>query len=237
MRIRLPLGRTLFFLSAFAFATVALLPLRLALDWLGLDERGFAAREAQGSLWLGAISEAQWNGVPLGDLQARLRTLPLLALRARVDLDSPDAPKRVDGGITVTRNTFGVDDLTATLDTVGLLGGLPIARLDLADVTARFDGGTCRAAEGQATATLAPVASLPLPGQMTGTARCDAGALLIPFQSASGAERMEMRLMPGGQYQARVQLLSATPAMAPALTAAGFTATGAGFVLERQGAF
>ena len=44
MRIRLPLGRSLFFLCAFLFALVALLPLRLALDWLGLDDKGFAAR-------------------------------------------------------------------------------------------------------------------------------------------------------------------------------------------------
>ena len=49
MRIRLPLGRSLFFVCAFLFALVALLPLRLALDWLGLDDKGFAAREARGS--------------------------------------------------------------------------------------------------------------------------------------------------------------------------------------------
>jgi hypothetical protein len=45
MRVRLPLGRTLFFVCAFLFALIALFPLRLALDWLSLDERGFAARE------------------------------------------------------------------------------------------------------------------------------------------------------------------------------------------------
>jgi hypothetical protein len=48
MRIRLPLGRSLFFLCAFLFSLLALFPLRLALGWLALDDRGFAAREAEG---------------------------------------------------------------------------------------------------------------------------------------------------------------------------------------------
>src|SRR3546814_7791963 len=63
MRFRLPLGRRLFVLCAILFALVALFPLRLALDWLALDERVFAAREAKGSLWLGALSEAQFGSI------------------------------------------------------------------------------------------------------------------------------------------------------------------------------
>jgi general secretion pathway protein N len=77
MRVRLPLGRSLFFVCAFLFALIALFPLRLALDWLALDERGFAAREAKGSIWFGGLSEAQFGTVALGDLTAELRTLPL----------------------------------------------------------------------------------------------------------------------------------------------------------------
>ena len=59
MSFRLPFGRGAFFVAAFAFALVALFPLRLAIRWLGLDERGLAAREAEGSVWLGALKEAQ----------------------------------------------------------------------------------------------------------------------------------------------------------------------------------
>ena len=50
MRFRLPMRRSLFFIAFFLFALVALLPLGLALRWLSLDERGFSAREAQGSV-------------------------------------------------------------------------------------------------------------------------------------------------------------------------------------------
>jgi general secretion pathway protein N len=52
MRIRLHIGRTLFFLGAFFLAMIALLPMRLALDWFGVGERGVAVREVQGSVWL-----------------------------------------------------------------------------------------------------------------------------------------------------------------------------------------
>lgn len=237
MRIRLPLGRSLFFVCAFLFALVALLPLRLALDWLALDQRGFAARETQGSLWLGAISEAQWGGVALGDLQARLRTLPLLALRARIDVDSLDAPKRVDGGITVTRNSFGVDDMTARIEAAGLFAPLPVSALDLSDVTVRYANGACVAAEGTVIATVSAVPGLPLSPQLGGTARCDAGALLLPLQSASGAEKIDIRLHPDGRYHARIGLLAVPPGVIPALSAAGFQATAAGYVLDREGRF
>ena len=62
----------------------ALLPLRLAIGWLGLDARGFAAREAIGSLWLGGVREAEFGPVPVGDVDARLATWPLLIGRARI---------------------------------------------------------------------------------------------------------------------------------------------------------
>ena len=35
MRIRLPMKRTVFFLAAFAFSVVALIPLRVAVAWFG----------------------------------------------------------------------------------------------------------------------------------------------------------------------------------------------------------
>src|SRR3546814_12494389 len=103
MRFRVPVGRRLFVLCAILFALVALFPLRLALDWLALDERGFAAREAKGSLWLGALSEAQFGSVELGDLQARLRTLPLFVGRARMDLERGGDANTFRGSIKIGR--------------------------------------------------------------------------------------------------------------------------------------
>ncbi|MDQ3140535.1 MAG: type II secretion system protein N, partial [Pseudomonadota bacterium] len=112
MRIRLPLGRTLFFACALLFALLALLPLRLALDWLTLDARGFAAREAQGSIWLGTLSEAQLGRVALGDVQAQLRSLPLFIGQARVDLNRFDDDDPLEGSVSVSRHGFGIHDMS-----------------------------------------------------------------------------------------------------------------------------
>ena len=78
MRIRLPIGRTLLFLGSFFLALLALLPMRLGVDWFGLGTHGLAAREVQGSIWRGAFKEAQLGPAGLGDLGAGLHALPLL---------------------------------------------------------------------------------------------------------------------------------------------------------------
>ena len=72
MKIRMPFGRFAFAVAVFFFALVALTPLGLAIRWFGLDTRGLAAREAEGSVWLGALKEAQLGPAPIGDVSARL---------------------------------------------------------------------------------------------------------------------------------------------------------------------
>ena len=62
---------------------------------------------------------------------------------------------------------------------------------------------------------------------MSGRARCDGGALLLPLQGASGMERLDLRLFADGRWQARFQVAGD----AAALSGAGF----AGGVLERSG--
>src|SRR3954462_343394 len=99
MRIRLPLQRTIFFLAAFAFAVIALIPLRVAIGWYGAE--GLAAREATGSIWLGMLKEAQLGPVALGDVRARLNILPLLLGRARLSLSQGGPDGHFDGAVSV----------------------------------------------------------------------------------------------------------------------------------------
>lgn len=238
MRVRLPLGRTLFFVLAFLFALVALLPLRLALDWLALDDRGFAAREAKGSIWLGALSEAQLGTVALGDLQASLRSLPLFVGRARVDLKRDDEDRPFEGSATMARNSFGVDDVRGALDIGSALAPLPIVSLDLGDVSAHFADGLCSSAEGLVKANLAgDVAGLSLPGGLSGNARCDQGALLLPLASQSGMEALNVRLFEDGRYQVELAVKPVDDAMRDRLVAAGFLLGPAGYVLRASGTF
>jgi general secretion pathway protein N len=238
MRIRLPLGRTLFFCVAFLFALVALLPLRLVLDWLALDERGFAARQAKGSIWLGALSEAQFGSVALGDLSASLRTLPLFVGRARVDLERTDEQRRFEGSATMARNRFGIDDLSAVLDVGTVFAPLPIGSVDLGDVTAHFADGLCTSAEGVVKATIAgDVGGVTLPGGLTGNARCDQGALLLPLVSQSGLEALNVRLYEDGRYQIELAVKPVDDAMRDRLIASGFMLTTGGYALRLSGEF
>ena len=238
MRFRLPMRRSLFFLSAFLFALVALLPLGLALRWLGLDERGFAAREAQGSVWLGITREARFGSLPLGDLEARLRFLPLVIGRARVDLDNTGEGQGFEGAVTVSRHAFGVDDVRATLSPGPALPLVPGASFDLSDVSAHFADGVCAGAEGLVKASLSgDAAGIPLPRALSGNARCDGGALLLPLVGQSGMERLDLRLFEDGRYRVELLLRPADEAARQRLAAAGFTAAGAAFALRAEGHF
>lgn len=237
MRVRLPLGRTLFFLCAFLFAIVALLPLRFAVTTLGLDRGGFAAREVEGSIWTGIFREAQWNGSALGDLRARLATLPLLAGRARVELRGTAGAPGLDGALVATRHTLGIADMTARIAAPGFLAPLPIASLDLSDLDASFSDAGCLSAKGGVSATFATSAGLPLAAAFSGTARCEGGSLFLPLHSPDGAQTAEIRIYPGGRYAVRLTLLPSGGASDAALAAAGFVSTNGGYIIDRQGRF
>ena len=238
MRIRLPLGRSLFFLCALLFVLVALFPLRLGLDGLSLDERGFAAREAKGSVWFGTLSEAQLGSVELGDLQARLRTLPLFVGRARMDLERGGEADPFHASLTVSRHGFGVDDATGIIDVGTAFAPLPIASLELADVTVRFADGQCASAEGLVKATVAgDVAGLSLPAGLSGNVRCDEGALLLPLASQSGMETLDIRLFDDGRYEVELAVSPADDQMRDRLIASGFSLTGSGYALSIAGEF
>lgn len=238
MRIRLPLGRSLFFLCAFLFALVALLPLRLALDWLGLDERGFAAREAKGSIWLGGLSEVQYGALPLGDLGTRLATLPLFIGRARLELRRDEEAKSLRGAISISRHRFGVDDLSGSVDAGALFAALPLASLDLTELSVHFADGLCAGAEGQVKAVLAAeIAGVALPGGLSGAARCENGALLLPLRSQGGGEGLTLRIHGDGRYRAEVTLPAGDAALQARAAAAGFALGQGGYVFAAEGRF
>ncbi len=236
MRMRLPIGRTLFFLALFAVALIAMLPLRLVLDWLEVDRHGFAAREAQGSIWYGALADVQLGSVSLGSVQARLRTLPLLVGRARIDLMRGGEPDPLTGAATVTANSFGIDDTTARLNLGAALAPLPVGAIDLRGVTARFATGACAEASGLVRAGVAgEIGGTALAGGLSGTARCDAGALLLPLASQSGMESLSLRLWHDGRYRADLLLRINDPAIRPRMAQLGFAPTASGYELRVEG--
>lgn len=241
MRIRLPIGRTLFFLGAFFLSLLALLPLRVAIDWFGLGNRGLAAREVEGSVWYGALREAQIGSVGLGDLSAGLHALPLLTGRARIALNRREGQPNdaFRGAATLSRTSFGFDDVTGRLVlTAGAFGRLPLSQIDLGDVSARFESGRCEEAMGTVRAMLAgDIGGVTLSGGLTGNARCDAGALLLAMVSQSGMEMVEVRLFGDGRYTANVLIRSTDTTLRDRMAAAGLSLTPQGYGMTVSGQF
>ena len=239
MRFRLPLKRTVFFLAALVLALLALLPLRLAAGWFDMGGKGLAAREAEGSLWLGKLREAQFGPVLLGDVDARLNVLPLFLGRARLSLHrDADAGGAFDGAVLVTRHSFGLEDVTGQIRTGALFGPLPIATLDLTDVSVRFEGDQCESAEGQVRAGLAADGTgLALPTALSGAIRCQGGAALLPLAGQSGMEQVNITFQASGRWRAEVVLRATDPATIQRLTAAGFAPGAGGYVRRIDGSF
>jgi general secretion pathway protein N len=236
MRIRLHTRRIVLFLAAFAFALVALIPLRIAAGWFG---SGLAAREASGSIWLGVLKEARLGPVPLGDIRARLNLFPLFLGRARLSLSregGADGP--FEGAVTVSRHAFGIDDATGRVRAAAAFAPLPIAAIELADFSVHFADGLCESAEGQVRAALSgELAGIALPGGMSGAVRCAEGALLVPLAGQSGMELVNLRIRADGSYRADIVIRQSDPALAPRLAAAGFRASPQGYTRRVEGHF
>ena len=239
MRFRLPLRRTVFFLSALVVALIVLLPLRVAAGWFDMGGKGLAAREVEGSLWMGRLREAQFGPVQLGDVDARLNVLPLFLGRARLSLHRDAAAGApLDGAILVSRHRFGIEDMTGQLRTGTLFGPLPVATLDLTDVSVHFEDERCESAEGQVRAGLSgDVAGLGLPTSLSGAVRCQNGAALLPLAGQSGAEQLNISVEANGRWHADVVLRPTDPMMIQRLTAAGFAPGAGGYVRRVDGSF
>lgn len=239
-RIRLRTGPTALFGAFFVAALILLLPMRLALGWFGVGDAGLTARAVNGSVWSGALTEAHAAGLDLGDLKAGVSPIQLLVGRARVDLAGRDDPPAtpLKGAVSISRHSIGIDDVSAGVDAASAFAPLPVSKIDLDDVSARFQEESCDHAEGRVRATLGgQVAGVPLPQEMSGTARCDGKALLLPLTSVAGTEALTLRLSRDGSYSADLTLRPGDPGAAEKLQAAGFSQTPAGYMLSLQGQF
>jgi general secretion pathway protein N len=239
-RIRLTTGPMAFFGAAFVIALILFLPMRLAVGWFGLGNTGLAAREVGGTLWYGSLHEASFGDLALGDLGAALSPLQLLLGRARVDLAGhADMPsRRVHGAVTVSRHSLGLDDMTATLPAGGVFAPVPVSALDLDDVSVRFQDGNCARAEGRVRATVAgEIGGIGLGQGLSGIARCDAGALLLPLTSQAGTEAIALRLWGTGRFRAELTVQPTDPVAEHKLVLSGFLPGPKGYTLSIEGSF
>ncbi|MEM8695333.1 MAG: type II secretion system protein N [Pseudomonadota bacterium] len=240
MRIALPMGRMVFFTCIFLLAMLVLIPMRLGLDWLGIDDRGIAAREALGSVWNGRLVEAQFGDAAVGNVDAGLGVLPLLVGRARVAMarSGTEAGTLGDfrGALNVSGSEFGLDDMQAALPVAMLFAPLPMTALELEDVTVHFDNGLCADAEGLVRARMTgDMGGVALPDAMMGNAQCDEGSLLLPLISQSGMEQLDIRINADGVYAAELRVMVVDDNVRERLTLAGFSPGANGYALTVQG--
>ena len=221
-------------------ALIALMPLRVALGLAGAGNEGLSAREVVGPMWFGGLGEAHYGDVAIGDVNAGVSPLQLLVGRARVDLWGREktANEGLRGALGFSRSTSGVDDVTATLPTGETFAPLPVTALALDNVSVRFRDGVCESGSGRVTATIAgTIPQLNLPPTLSGIAKCEAGALLLPLASQAGTESVTLRLKSDGRYTATLLARPSDPSVAPQLTAAGFRPVGGGYQLAVEGSF
>lgn len=238
--IRLATRRGTLLLAFFALAFVAFLPMRLALGWAGLDAQGFTAREVRGSLWSGRLVEARFGDLALGDLRAGVSPLALLIGRARISLSgrAVDPDERLRATVELSRGRAAVLDASGAIAPGSAFSPLPVTALDLDEVTVRFVDGACAEAEGRVRAEMTGTfMGAALPGTVSGAARCDGGALLLPLAATGGMEGLMLRLWADGRYAAELTLMPSDGAVAARLDASGFTTDGPARKMGVEGRF
>ena len=214
------------------------LPLRLAVGMAGLEGSRFSAKAISGSVWNGRIEGAQVGPLPLGDLDAGVRFLPLLTGKLLMDLERPATAG--DDGLVATvgksGNSLLVQDVTTVLGVGRQLAPLPASAIDLRDVNITFAGGRCQSASGQVRMSLdANIPGLDLKQGLLGNAICQDGVLVLPLQSGSGMEQLTLKLEGNGYYTARLFLSGSDRAWTLLLPTLGFRNVPDGYAIKVAG--
>lgn len=240
MKIRLKTRPAALFGAMALIALIVLMPMRLMLSVLGLGEAGLSARAVNGTIWFARLSEAHVGDLDLGDLNAALSPWRLLLGEARLGLRGVpmgDKPG-LTGSVHTSRHGFGVDDMTASIPTGAVFAPLPVTGLELDAVSIAFENGACARAEGRVKAMVSGgIAGIPLGQGMSGMAKCESGALVLPLTSQAGTETITMRITGDGRYRASLNIQPIDPIIGQKLAQAGFQANGAGYVLSVEGRF
>ncbi len=227
----------LFFTVVLIIALIAVFPLRLALGALGGTSALFTARVAEGSIWNGTLRDVSIDGVSLGHFSAKLSPLKLLSGTAAIQLRALSGEPAAATLIATFAN-YGADGVTTRLVLPGAFDPLPVESVDLKDASVRFSRNGCASADGQVRVTLAgTLAGISLGQQLLGIPRCDGKILTLALVSQSAMERITLRIVPDGQYSAKLLIRASDADMAGKLNAAGFREASEGHFVEISGRF
>lgn len=236
MRIRLRPRWVAWTAGIAGLAVVGLFPLRIALGLSDLPRMGFTARQVAGTIWYGRIGELHMRSQPIGTLEVALDPFALLLGNVSMSfnrLDSPDGPLE---GKLVAGFRRGVVGTSGRLAVGEMFAPLPIAALELSEVTALFRNGRCVRAGGQ----VRPIISAPIPGVtfdagVVGTLECDGERARVVMESASKGERIDFYVRESGDYRGWMSIRSNRPEVNGALGLFGFKPSPQGMTLTVDG--
>lgn len=230
-------SRWIIWTAGIAFlAALVLFPLRLALSLSDIERMGFTARQVAGTIWYGRIGELHLKSQPLGTMEVALNPLPLLIgnISMRFNrMESPDGP--LDGKLVVGIRR-GVVDANGRLALGQMFDPLPVAALELEQVTVLFRNGGCERASGR----IRPILSAPVPGLtldpgIAGTIECDGERARVRMRSPSGNESIEFYVRESGEYRAWMSVRTTRPDLSGALSIFGFRPSPQGMTLTVDG--
>ena len=225
--------------AIFAIALIVAFPLRLALGLSDPGGRGITAREVAGTIWDGGIGDLRIGALPLGDVAANLRPLPLLIGRREVHverLNGTGAPGDFSANAAGGEGWLSLSEVEGQVPIGDAFGTIPATALGFNDFHAELSDGKCVGAGGQVSLILAPFSDLmPGPVALSGTARCSKGALYVPMKGPTGLESLFLRLEPDGRWRADLVLGGLPVEVTAPLLESGFTARPGGIGISADG--
>jgi general secretion pathway protein N len=230
-------GRAKLGLAALAsLALIATFPMPVALAWAAAGQ--VSAREVEGTIWSAALYDFRVGALPLGDVAAHLRFLPLLVGRAELHVERAGAgalPAFAADGAG-GKGWAWLHDVDGQVALGDGFGAIPATALGFKDFHVRMANGRCQEAGGEVSLILAPLSEL-MPGTvaLAGPARCSKGALYVPMTGPSGLERVFLRLEPDGRWRADLVLTGLPVEISAPLLDLGFSARPGGIGLTATG--
>jgi len=223
-------------LLVFLAALLAALPLTVPLA-VGLGRaKSLSFAEARGSIWKGEIRRAALGPLKLGDLTVGLDPLALLTGQTKVAIRASGGEARGAGRIALTRRSPGVERFTGSipLSALGLSGSLT-GDLTARGVSAEFDNGACRKAEGDITAVVQGLG--PNAVTLKGHPVCQGPVLALPLAGAIEGMALDLvvRLQADGRYNLEATVRTTDPAFGAILAAEGFTSVPGGYGRTSEG--
>lgn len=218
---------------------ILMFPLRVALGLAGASGL-LSAREVVGTVWSGAAFGLRAGNLPLGDINVKLRALPLVLGRAEFALNRPALPSQSQFR-AVARGGKGwvaVKEANGELGLAGMMSPLPVRALTFSDFAVEMRNDRCVSAQGRlglVIPSLGPL--LPTETVLAGPASCDGDMLFVPMQGPSGAERLNLTVEADGQWHADLQLTGMPVEVSAPLLDTGFAERPDGVGIRASGSF